>query len=315
MVQRATLHNQSEIDRKDVRVGDTVVIQKAGEVIPEIVQVVQEARPEGTVPYRLPTECPLCGTPLIRPEGEAVTRCPNAQNCPGQIAQRVIHFVSRRAMDIQWVGEKHVLQMIDAGLVNDAGDLYALAKEQLVPLERMGEKLADNILAAIEGSKRPTLARLFFALGIRLVGERAAELLARRFGSLEALQNATVDEIDAVHEIGLSTAETIAAFFGQPETTELLDKLRRAGVQPVANEAAPHADTLRGKVFVFTGALSQPREEMEALVRSLGGRAAGTVSKKTSYVVAGENAGSKLDKARALNVPVLTEDEFTALLA
>ena len=314
VVQRATLHNQLEIDRKDVRVGDTVIIQKAGDVIPEIVQVVTDARPEGTQPYQLPETCPACGTPLVRPEGEAVTRCPNSAGCPGQNIQRIIHFVSRRAMDIQWLGEKHVAQLVEKNLIKDAGDLYALQKEQLLPLERMGEKLADNILAAIQGSKTPPLSRLIFALGIRLIGEHAAEILARSFGSLEKLQAATTEELNAVYEIGLTTAESIVAFFGQAETGELLEKLDRAGVRPVAERFAPQADTFAGKSFVFTGALqTMTREEAEGIVKRLGGRAASSISKKTDFLVAGENAGSKLGKAREMGVTVLTEEEFHAM--
>ncbi len=314
VVQRATLHNQSEIDRKDVRVGDTVMIQKAGDVIPEIVQVVLAERPEGASPYKLPTLCPLCATELVRPEGEAVTRCPNSRGCPGQVSQRVIHFVSRRAMDIQWLGEKHVQQLIESGLIKDAGDLYFLQKDNLLPLERMGDKLADNILAAIEAGKRPPLARLIFALGIRLIGEHAAAILAQHFGSLDKLSQATVEELNAVHEIGLTTAEAIVAFFGQDEARVLLEKLRRAGVAPTVDQYAPAADTFAGKAFVFTGGLlTMTREEAEGIVRKLGGRAASSVSKQTGYVVAGEGAGSKLEKARSLGVTVLTEEEFRAL--
>lgn len=314
VVQRATLHNQMEIDRKDVRVGDTVLIQKAGDVIPEIVQVVLEARPEGTLPYKLPLTCPACGATLVRPEGTPVTRCPNSAACPGQNVQRIIHFVSRRAMDIQWLGEKHVAQMVEKGLIKDAADLYFVRKEDLLPLERMGDKLADNILAAIEGSKHPPLSRLIFALGIRLIGEHAGELLARQFGSLEKLKAATVEELNAVYEIGLTTAETVVAFFGQPEATELLDKLARAGVQPIIGEDAPSADTFAGKSFVFTGSLqTMTRGDAEAIVKRLGGRAASSVSKQTDYVVAGDSAGSKLEKARTLGVTVLTEEEFQRL--
>ena len=314
VVQRATLHNQQEIDRKDVRIGDTVIIQKAGDVIPEIVQVVLEARPEGTQPYKLPENCPACGTLLVRPEGEAVTRCPNQSACPGQNVQRIIHFVSRRAMDIQWLGEKHVAQLVEKGLIKDAADLYFVQKEDLLPLERMGNKLADNILAAIDGSKHPPLARLVFALGIRLIGEHAAEILAGHFGSLEKLKAATVEELNAVYEIGLTTAESIVAFFGQPETTELLDKLAKAGVQPIRDKYAPQSDTFAGKSFVFTGSLqTMTRDEAEGIVKKLGGRAASSVSKQTDYLVAGENVGSKLEKAKTLGVAVLTEDEFHAL--
>jgi len=314
VVQRATLHNQLEIDRKDVRVGDTVLIQKAGDVIPEIVQVVLDARPEGTQPYKLPPTCPACGTLLVRPEGTPVTRCPNSAACPGQKVQRIIHFVSRRAMDIQWLGEKHVAQLVEKELIQDAADLYSVKKEDLLPLERMGDKLVDNILAAIEGSKHPLLPRLIFALGIPLIGEHAGEILARQFGSLDTLKAATVEELSAVYEIGKKTAETIAAFFGQPEAAELLDKLEKAGVRPVADESAPQADTFRGKSFVFTGALqTMTRGDAEATVKRLGGRAASSVSKQTDYVVAGDSAGSKLEKAKALGVTVLTEEEFQKL--
>ena len=316
VVQRATLHNQMEIDRKDVRIGDTVLIQKAGDVIPEIVQVVLDARPENTQPYKLPETCPACGTTLVRPEGTPVTRCPNSAACPGQNVQRIIHFVSRRAMDIQWLGEKHVAQLVETGLIKDAADLYFLKKEDLLPLERMGDKLADNVLAAIEGSKHPPLSRLVFALGIRLIGEHAAEILAGHFGSLDKLKAATVEELNAVYEIGLTTAEAIVAFFGQAETTELLNKLTQAGVQPVAPAHAPQADTFAGKAFVFTGSLqTMTRDEAEGIVKTLGGRASSSVSKQTDYLVAGENAGSKLEKAKTLGVSVLTEEEFHTLAA
>ena len=316
VVQRATLHNQAEIDRKDVRVGDTVVIQKAGDVIPEIVQVVLDARPENAQPYKLPEVCPACGTSLVRPEGTPVTRCPNASGCPGQTVQRIIHFVSRRAMDIQWLGEKHAAQLLEAGLIKDAADLYTLKKDDLLPLERMGDKLADNILAAIDGSKRPLLPRLIYALGIRLIGEHSGEVLARHFGSLDKLASATVEELAAVHEIGLTTAEAIVAFFGQPETTELLGKLQAAGVEAVTEGFAPASDLFAGQSFVFTGSLqTMTRDGAETTVKQRGGRAASSVSKQTDYVVAGENAGSKLEKARTLGVPVLTEEEFHALTA
>jgi DNA ligase (NAD+) len=314
VVQRATLHNQLEIDRKDVRIGDTVVIQKAGDVIPEIVQVVLDARPKDSQPYKLPEHCPACGTLLVRPENTPVTRCPNSAGCPGQNVQRIIHFVSRRAMDIQWLGEKHVTQLVEQGLIKDAADLYFLKKEELLPLERMGDKLADNILAAIDGSKHPPLPRLIFALGIRLIGEHAAEILARQYGSLEKLSAATTEELAAIYDIGLTTAQTIVAFFGQTETTELLDKLKTAEVQPAAEEFAPQADTFAGKSFVFTGTLTTlTRGDAEGIVKKLGGRAGSSVSKQTNYVVAGDNAGSKLEKAQMLGVTVLTEAEFQAL--
>ncbi len=316
VVQRATLHNQLEIDRKDVRIGDTVVIQKAGDVIPEIVQVVLEARPEDSQPYKLPTHCPACGTLLVRPENSPVTRCPNSSACPGQNVQRIIHFVSRRAMDIQWLGEKHAAQLAEQNLIKDAADLYFLKKEDLLPLDRMGDKLADNILAAIDGSKHPPLPRLIFALGIRMIGENSSEILARHFGSLDKLAAATTEELANIYDIGLTTAEHIVAFFGQAETTEFLDKLARAGVVPVAGEFTPSADTFAGKSFVFTGTLTtMTRGDAEGIVKTLGGRAGSSVSKQTDYVVAGDNAGSKLERARTLGVTVLTETEFQDLAA
>jgi DNA ligase (NAD+) len=314
-VQRATLHNQLEIDRKDIRIGDTVIIQKAGDVIPEIVEVVREKRPPNSVPYKLPEICPACGTPLVRPEGEAITRCPNRRGCPAQAAQRIIHFVSRQAMDIDGLGEKLVLQLLEADLIRDPADLYFLKKPDLLPLERMGDKLADNIVAAIAASKQPALSRLVNALGIRLVGEHGAEILARHFGSLDALQQATISELSAVHEIGLTTAESIVGFFAQPETLEMLDKLARAGVVPVAEAPIQAQGAFAGKSFVFTGTLvNMTREEAEAAAVRLGGRASSSVSKQTDYVVAGDKAGSKLEKARSLGVPVLTEDEFRAMV-
>jgi DNA ligase (NAD+) len=313
-VQRATLHNQDEIDRKDVRIGDTVMIQKAGDVIPEIVSVVLSERPEHTVPFQMPKECPACGTPVEKPAGEAVTRCPNKAGCPAQQEQRILHFVSRSAMDIEGIGDKHVRQLLDKGLIKDAGDLFYLTKDQLLPLERMGDKLADNILAAIEHSKKTTLPRLIYALGIRHVGEHTADVLAGHFSSLDSLRIATVEELNGVHEIGLTTAESIVAYFGSPESEELLDKLERAGVKAADDGTGPKSDKLAGQTFVFTGTLEQmSREEAEEIVKRLGGRSSSSVSKQTSYVVAGDKAGSKLDKARSLGVTVLTEAEFLAL--
>lgn len=314
-VSRATLHNQDEIDRKDVRVGDTVVIQRAGEVIPEVVRVVTEKRKEDSQPFRIPTDCPSCGTPLARPEGEAVTRCPNGKGCPAQLQTRIEHFVSRNALDIQGLGERHIAQLIEKDLVKDPADLFYLKKEDLLPLERMGDKLADNILNAIAGRKETTLARLLFAFGMRHVGERAASALAQNYGTLDKISVASADEIEKVHEIGRTTAESVSAFFGLEETREMLKKLAEAGVVAQGDGSAPVSDHFAGKTFVFTGALVQrSREEAEALVRRLGGRASGSVSKQTSYLIAGDGAGSKLTKAEQLGVKVLTEDEFAALL-
>jgi DNA ligase (NAD+) len=262
----------------------------------------------------MPDRCPACDTPVVRPQGEAVTRCPNKMGCPAQQEQRILHFVSRGAMDIEGLGDKHVQQLIESGLIGDAADLYTLKKGDLLLLERMGDKLADNILGAIEKSKQTTLPRLIYAIGIRHVGENTSNILARRFHSLENLRAATVAELAGIHEIGLVTAESVAAFFGFPETQDLLARLEGAGVHATSEGIEPVSIRFEGKVFVFTGALTTvTRDEAEAQVRLLGGRASSSVSRQTDYVVAGENAGSKLDKARALGVAVLTEAQFHEL--
>jgi DNA ligase (NAD+) len=314
IVARATLHNEDEIRRKDVRVGDTVVIQRAGEVIPEIVEVVTSERDGNEIAFVMPTHCPSCGTPVVKPEGEAVARCPN-QTCPKKVQEQVQHFASRNGMDIEGLGQRHVEQLTATGLVKDAGDLYFLTKEALLPLERMGDKLATKILENIERSKHRPLANAISALGIRHIGEHAAEVLAAHFGTLERLAAANVDELARVYEIGRTTAESIAAFFAAPHNREMLRKLREAGVAPEAHAHAPQTDQLAGKTFVFTGTLMRlKREEAEAMIKRQGGRASGSVSKQTSYVVAGENAGSKLTRAQELGVPVLTEEEFEELM-
>ena len=315
IVGRATLHNQDEIDRKDVRVCDTVMIQRAGEVIPEVVRVMLEKRPADSAPYRIAPDCPSCGTPIVRPEGEAVMRCPNSKGCPAQLQTRLEHFVSRNALDIAGLGERHIAQLIKENLVKDPADLFFLQKEQLLPLERMGDKLADNILSGITSRKQTTLNRLLFGFGMRHVGEKASTVLAQRFGTLEKVAAASADEMANVHDIGRTTAESVAAFFGLEETRLLLEKLRAAGVEAQGDDTAPVSDHFAGKTFVFTGSLTQrTREDAEALVKRLGGRASGSVSKQTSYLVAGENAGGKLAKAESLGVPILTEDEFAELL-
>lgn len=314
IVSKATLHNEDEIRRKDVRIGDTVVIQRAGEVIPEIVEVVLSARTGAEREFVMPTECPFCGVGVVRPEGEAVTRCPNPK-CPEKVRQRLQHFVGRNAMDIESLGGKRIDQLMEAGLVRDAADLYTLTAEQLMPLDRMGEKLASNILTAIEKSRHQPLNRFLYALGIRHIGEHTAEVLAEHFGTLDRMRAASVEELDAVFEVGLTAAESIYTFFRDPDNADLLARLREGGVEPEGSEHAVRSDRFAGQVFVFTGALTLfTREEAESLVKQGGGRASGSVSKKTSYVVAGENAGSKLTKAQELNIPVLTEEQFQAML-
>ncbi len=314
-VSRATLHNQDETDRKDVRVGDTVVVQRAGEVIPEIVRSVPEKRPEGTTRFVIPAVCPSCGAATVRAEGEAVVRCPNAESCPAQFQRRLERFVSRDALDIAGLGERHIAQLIDAKLVKDAADLFTLTKENLLPLERMGDKLADNILAAIGGRKQTTLSRLLYGLAIRHCGDKASSLLAGHFGTLEKIAGASAGDMAAVHEIGNTTAESVAAYFALAETALLLTKLKSAGVEAAGDDNAPQSDHFAGKTFVFTGSLSRfSREDAEALVKKHGGRASGSVSKNTSYLVAGDKVGSKREKAESLKVSVITEDEFADML-
>ena len=313
-VQNAVLHNEDEVARKDIRVGDTVVVRKAGEVIPEVVSVVLSKRPAEARPFVMPDKCPVCGSDAVRPEGEAVRRCTGI-SCPAQIMQHMLHFFSRGALDAEGVGPAIITQCIQHGLVRDPADFFLLTKEQLLTLDRMGEKSAQNILDAIEGSKYPTLARLIYALGIRHVGDHVAEVLARRFGSLERLAGASEEELSGTPEIGPVIAQSVAVFFRQTQTRELLEKLRKAGVKPQEVEAAPvTAGPFAGKTVVFTGALNLPRGEAEAIVTSQGGRAASSVSKSTSYVVAGESPGSKYEKARQLGVPILTEQEFLKMV-
>jgi len=312
-VSRATLHNQSEIDRKDVRIGDTVVIQRAGEVIPEVVSVVLSRRLETSQPYVIPASCPSCGSELVRPDGEAVIRCPNVAECPAQLQTRLEHFVSRLAFNIDGLGGERLAQMIDAGLVRSAADIFRVRASDLLVLDRMGNKLVDNLISGIDASRNVSLSRFIYALGIRHIGERAAEILANHFGTLEALRSTTVDELVKVHEIGLSTAESITEWFSTHQG--MIDDILSAGV--VVDEAVIpiSRDLLAGQVYVFTGALERlTRESAEALVRSLGGTATGSVSKKTTCLVAGPGAGSKLAKAESLGVPVIDEATFIASL-
>lgn len=314
-VSRATLHNEEEIRRKDVRIGDTVVVQRAGEVIPEVVAVITERRTGAERPFVFPTTCPECGTPVEKPEGEVVARCPNVA-CPAQRKRRIEHFVGRNAMDIEGIGPAQIDQLIESGLVRDPADLYRLTPEQLLPLERMGKVLAEKIVRHIQASRERPLSRFLFALGIRHVGEHVAELLAEHFGSLEALQKASAEELSQVPGIGPEIAASVASFFSQESTRQLLEKLRAAGVRPQAPQApsAVAENRVAGKTFVFTGTLGQmTRAEAESLVKRLGGRTSSNVSQRTDYVVAGENAGSKLAKARQMGVTVLTEAQFLAL--
>ena len=320
-VTNATLHNQDFITEKDIRIGDTVLVQKAGEIIPEIVSVIKDKRPEGTVPYHLPDHCPVCGAPVARDEDGAHIRCTGAE-CPAQRLRHIVHFASRDAMDIEGLGPAVVESLVGAGLVKGPGDLYSLTADQVEPLERMGKKSAENLMAAIEKSKSAGLGRLLFAFGIRQVGQKAGKVLAARFGTLDALMNAGEEELTAVPDIGGITAQSLLDWFANDQSRHLIEALRQAGVSFDSTEAvsfdsaeAPVGDKLAGKTFVLTGTLpTMDRKEAAALIEAQGGKVSGSVSKKTSYVVAGEAAGSKLQKANDLGIPVLTEEELLALL-
>ncbi|MBM4275080.1 MAG: NAD-dependent DNA ligase LigA [Deltaproteobacteria bacterium] len=311
-VTRATLHNEDEVARKDVRVGDTVLIQRAGDVIPEVVKVILEERPPDARPFQMPTRCPVCHTPLVRPAGEKVTRCPNP-GCGGALVRGIFHFAAKTAMDIDGLGEKIIAQLVDNGLVQDVSDLYKLTEDDLIPLERFAEKSAQNIINAIQKSKRVTLERFLYALGIRYLGEATAQLLARHFGTLEALMAADFNELTQVEGIGPTVAQSIVEYFNEPRNQERLAKLQAAGLEIIPPER-PAVSPLAGKTFVFTGALTISREEAKALVTARGGKVSSSVSAKTDYVVSGTDPGSKYAKARELGITILDEAAFLELV-
>ncbi len=314
-VRNATLHNMDEVHKKDVRIGDTVYVRRAGDVIPEIVRVLPERRPKNARKVVLPKHCPVCGSDVIKPEGEAVARCTGGLFCPAQRKEAIKHFASRRAMDIEGLGDKLVEQLVEQKLIHDPADLYSLTKEQLMSLERMGEKSAQNLLDALEHSKETTLARFLYALGIREVGEATSQTLARQFRSLEALEKASEEHLQETPDIGPIVAAHIAAFFRQPHNQEVIEKLLAAGIHwPEVEVPAAEEQPLAGKTFVLTGTLSRPRGEIKAELQALGAKVAGSVSKKTDYVVAGEASGSKLDKARELGVTILDEQQLKQLM-
>ncbi|MBQ2696310.1 MAG: NAD-dependent DNA ligase LigA [Clostridia bacterium] len=313
-VRRATLHNMDYIREKDILIGDMVYVRKAGDIIPEIVEVAKEERTGEERRFEMPAFCPECGERIERPEGEAVHRC-TGSNCPAQMQRNLEHFASRDAMDIEGLGPAVVEQLTEAGLIHSAADLYALTKEQLVNLERFGEKSAENLLAAIENSKERDLARVLYALGIRLNGQRSSMLLAKAFGTMENLMNQTQETLTAIHEIGEKTAEYVFEYFQNLHNRELIEKLKLAGVNMEHFEAADRTEKLSGKKFVITGKFEElSRNEVTELVEKNGGAVAGSVSKKTDYVIAGEDAGSKLDKAQSLGVPVLAIEEFLEMI-
>jgi DNA ligase (NAD+) len=317
-ISRATLHNEDFIREKNIRIGDYVVIQKAGEVIPEVVSVVTEKRTGSETEFVFPEVCPVCGAPLVRTEGEAAWRCSDSMTCPAQVREGIIHFASRDAMNIEGLGPAVITQLLDAGLIANAADLYYLTKEQLVTLERMGEKSADNLLKSLEVSKTRTLAQVVYALGIRLVGQNVAKVLARNFPTMELLKAASYDELVVIDEVGPKIAESAVSYFAQGRHIAFLDKLAAAGISmgsAVEQTEKPENTPFSGKTVVLTGTLpTLDRREATALIEQAGGKTSGSVSKKTDYVLAGESAGSKLTKAQDLGIAIIDEETFLKML-
>jgi DNA ligase (NAD+) len=311
-VSRATLHNMDEIEKKDIRIGDTVIIQRAGDVIPDVVKVVESKRSGKEKKFVMPATCPECGSHVVRLEGESAHRCIGLV-CPAQIKEHITHFASRGGMDIEGLGDKLVAQLVDTELIRDPADIYFLKKENLLNLERMAERSATNLLAAIEQSKTPPLEKFLYALGIRHVGEHMARVLARSFKTLEVLMTATEDDLLAIRDIGPEVASSITGFFGEQSNRKVIEKFRKAGVKPV-EKSHPKDARLAGKSFVFTGTLGRlTRNEAKEIVESLGASATESVTKTTDYVVAGESPGSKIEKARASGIKIIDEKEFLKL--
>ncbi|MGK2856768.1 MAG: NAD-dependent DNA ligase LigA [Thermoanaerobaculia bacterium] len=312
-VRRATLHNFEELARKDIRVGDTVSVEKGGDVIPKVTEVILDRRPKKTVTVAPPEACPECGSSVVRDEDEVAWRCSNEQ-CPAKLREAVMHFAARKAMDIEGIGDKAVALFFEKKLVRDFADLYTLRRDDLMALDGWGELSADKLLAQLDASKTRSLERLVFAIGVRHVGERAAKLLAERFGSLDGLMKATEEELVDVPEIGPVVAASIRAHVADPANRARIERLLAAGVAPTFVKKQS-GSALAGKTFVVTGTLSRySRDEIHALIEAEGGKTSGSVSKKTSFLVAGDEAGSKLDKAKSLGVPVITEDELLAMI-
>lgn len=314
-ITRATLHNEDEIRRKDIKIGDIVIIERAGDVIPAVVSVIKEKRTGQEREFNMPDKCPVCNAEVYRPEGEAATRCTNS-SCPAQIKEHLHHFASRNAMNIDGLGPSLIDQLVGKGLVKNAADLYLLNVDQVSALERMGEKSAQNLINALEGSKSNNLAKLIFALGIRHVGVRAAEILTDQYSSIDALTQAKVEELQEIYEIGTKVAESIARFFQQEENKMMLEKLKEAGVRMQEEKAqASENQTLAGKTFVLTGALqTMTRDQASELIKKAGGKVSSSVSKNTDYVVVGDSPGSKYEKAKKLEIKILTEDEFIKII-
>jgi len=316
-VTNATLHNEDEIRRKDVMIGDTVIVRRAGDVIPEVVGSVLERRPDDARAFVMPTACPVCGSAIEKLPDEVIARCTGGLICAAQRKQALLHFAQRRALDIEGLGDKLVEQLVDQHIIRTPADLFKLGVAKLAALDRMADKSASNLVAALETARHTTLARFIFALGIRHVGEATAKDLARHFGKLDNVMAASTEELLAVPDVGPIVAQSIANFFGEPHNVEVIEQLRAAGVTWVESEPAAAAPLpLAGKTFVLTGTLpTLSRDEAKAMLEERGAKVAGSVSAKTDYVVAGAEAGSKLAKAEALGVPVLDEDAMRAMLA
>lgn len=313
VVSRATLHNWDELQKKDIRIGDTVMVERAGDVIPAIVRALPEKRTGNERQVPVPVRCPECGSEAVRITGEVAVRCPDL-SCPAQIREAIIHFASRNAMDIEGLGDKYIEQLLRLGLVKDISDLYYLNRSDFMRFERMGDKLADNLLNAIDRSKKRKLSRFIHALGIRHVGEHTAKLLASAFGAMENLEKASEEKLLSIREVGPQVAQSIVSFFRNPRNIETINRMISAGVSPIEEERRV-GGRFSGMTFVFTGALARfTREEAKRLVENEGGHAAGSVSRKTDFVVAGTEAGSKLDKARGLGVKILSEEEFLSMM-
>lgn len=312
-VTNATLHNQDNIDELDIRIGDTVLVQKAGDIIPEVLEVIQDKRPEGTVPFKIPSVCPECGSPVVRDEDAAAARCTNVE-CPAQLLRNIAHFASRGAMDIEGLGISVTEALINEKLISSPAELYHLEAQSVAGIARMGKKSSENLLAAIEKSKENGMSRLLCAFGIRQVGQKAAKVLATHYSNFDELSLASVEELTAIPDIGPITANYLVEWLSNPHSQHQLELLRQAGVSFESKETRLD-DRFAGKTFVLTGSLTSfSRDEAEAIIEKFGGKTSGSVSKKTSYVVAGEEAGSKLTKAQGLGVPILTEDEFKTMI-
>ena len=312
-VSRATLHNLDEIERLGVKIGDWVEVERGGDVIPKVTHVVEDKdHPRGHKLFHMPEKCPICGTKVVRSEGEVDYRCVNA-NCPAKLRETILHFASRGVMNIDGMGEALVNQLSDRGLVKNVADIYKLTKANLLSLERMGEKSAQNVLAEIEASKKLPLERVIYGLGMRFVGERTAQFLAEHFGSMDALMNASEEELRQVNEVGPRIAQSIEEFFREKKNRDLAEALRAAGLTFTGTKKE-RGTKLAGQTFVLTGTLTRPRDQIKKMIEDAGGRVSGSVSKKTDYVVAGFDAGSKLDKAKELGVSVISEKDLAGLL-